>query len=218
MKPQNFLKNYLAISKKYPNIKILTVIKYFSPEESNIILNQAKSINIKDFSLAENRIQSAINKTWILKNSKSYFIGPLQTNKVKKTIEIFDVIESVDRLKLAIDIDKKSYDFWKKQEIYLQINISWEEQKSWFTPNNFQENYDNIIKLKNLNITWLMAMASKWSEAEIRNQFKKMKKIFDKIRIKNPNIKHLSMWMSWDYKMAIEQWANEVRLGSILFN
>lgn len=217
MNISNFSQHYKQIKSKYPDIKILIVTKYFSPEETETILAMARKDKLSNIYFAENKIQHAKQKTWTLKQVKSYLIGHLQSNKAKDAIELFDVIESVDSVNLATKLNSIAENKNIKQEIYLQINISWEEQKYWFDPKTFNENLDQISSLKNLKITWLMTMASIWNEKETKIQFEQMKLIFDKSKSLYPGIINLSMWMSWDYEIAIQAWATEVRLGSILF-
>ena len=217
MKIQNFLKNYAKISTRYPNVDIVVVTKYFTPEQTWFIIDQSKMMWLKDVSFWENRIQDSIQKSWILSKAHSHFIWRLQTNKVKKAVEIFDVIQSVDRFKLVIEIDKKSKELWIVQEIYLQINISGEEQKAWWMPDDFFQDYLKILELKNISVTWLMAMASKSEFWDVQSQFRLIKDMFDKCQNDNSKIKNLSLWMSSDYEMAIEEGATQVRLGRILF-
>ncbi len=213
----SFPKKYLEITNKYPHVQILIVTKYFNPEETEKIAKLIQDNNLTNVCLAENRIQQSIDKIITLNKFRSYFIGPLQSNKVKKAVEIFDVIESVSNLKLAKQISKEAKKQNKIQNIYLQINISWEEQKFWFKPWDFFNYFCEIIKLKNINPIWIMAIASKWEALKNEDEFKKMKITFDKLKKKYNKIKYLSMWMSQDFELAIACWANEVRLWKILF-
>lgn len=218
MNIESFPKKYQKIQNKYPNVQILVVTKYFNFDETKQIAKLAKDNNFNNICIAENRIKQSIDKKDLLTDFKSFFIGPLQSNKVKKAVEIFDVIESVSSLKLAKQISEIAKSQNKIQDIYMQINISEEGQKFWFDPWNFQEDFKQAFEIENINIIWLMAMASKWSEQEIKSQFDKMKLIFDELKNEYPQLRYLSMWMSEDFDLAIESWANEVRLGTVLFN
>lgn len=169
--------------------------------------------------IGENKIQEAEKKYHLLndymksKNVKLHFIGHLQSNKAKKAAEMSDVIETVDSLKLAGEIDKRAKEITKIQEIFIQVNIGDEPQKSGISPANLPSLLDRIRTMKNINLTGLMCIPPHSASPEdSRIYFKKMKKLFD-----NSGLKYLSMGMTGDYKIALEEGSNIVRIGTGIF-
>lgn len=198
---------------KYPQKpRLLAVTKYSDIKDINNAIENWVSI------IWENRLEIAEEK---FKNInikvEKHFIWTVQTKKLKKIFEIFDIIESIWSIKQLITIDEIATQEWKKANIYLQFNISKEEQKSWFDYEQIKEIFEISPKLKNTNMIWIMWMASIWNENETRKQFKLAKKIFEELKKQINTIKELSIWMSNDYKIALEQWATIVRIWSALF-
>ena len=214
----DFPGKFKKIQNANPNTAITVVTKYFSPEDTKNIHMLALESGINDLHLAENRIQQAIEKQEILSKVISHFIWPLQSKKAKKAVEIFDVIESVDRLKLLWEINNKSKDQWKIQEVYLQVNISNESQKQGFNKGEVIEVMKHEDEYQNVKISGLMGMASRSDDIEVSKQFGNIKALFDELSSKYPDLQNLSIWMSSDYKLAIKNWATSIRLWTILFS
>lgn len=226
----NFIVNYKKILSKYLSVSVVVVTKYLNPEEFKLFVCYVQKNWINNIKIGENRVLDAENKfltipNWLL--MKKCLIWHLQTNKVKKAVKIFDIIKSVDSLYLAEEISKQAKNIWKIQDIYLQINISNEDQKYWFKIHNsfldeindgFISLYSNIKLLSNIRIIWLMCIAENSDFQTVEKQFKLMKKYFDYTKTLDSNLKYLSMWMSWDYELAIQNWSNEIRIWSLLFN
>ncbi len=164
--------------------------------------------------IGENRLQSAKEKFSYLKGKFSkHFIGRLQTNKVKEVVSLFDYIHSVDSIKLARKIDKECLKQNKKVKVFYQINVSGEESKTGFSIEEFQENWKILKSFKNFDLIGLMTMAPYSKDIEkTRNSFKILKQITDEYMLK-----HLSMGMSNDYKIALEEGSTFVRIGSLFF-
>ena len=164
--------------------------------------------------IGENRIQEAREKfPQLPKHIKKHLIGHLQKNKAKDAVALFDLIESVDSEKLAHEIDKQARKIGKKMQIYIQVNISREHQKSGI----LEENLDNLIKvintLPNLELKGFMAIAEDTpDEKKLEKQFASMHRLKNKY-----NLPELSIGMSQDYKEAIKHGSTEVRLGSVIF-
>lgn len=155
--------------------------------------------------VGENKVQELESKN--IKGATTHLIGHLQTNKVKKAVELAEIIHSVDSLKVAKKIEQYS----PGHKVLIQINTSNEDSKSGLTPENTQE-LEEILKL-NLNVIGLMTIGPNTEdEVAIRNSFKKLKEIQDKY-----NLEHLSMGMSNDYEIAIEEGATMLRIGSVIF-
>ena len=173
-------------------------------------------------SIGENRIQEASKKFESFENMPNItrrFIGHLQTNKVNKCLELFDTIDSVDSIKLANKISNSARRLKKIIPILLEINTSGESQKHGFLSNQF----DEIVACfheSNIQINGLMTVGPRTSNKnEIRESFIRLREIKDKINQSQPRqrINELSMGMSGDYEIAIEEGSTMIRLGSALF-
>ncbi|MBC7188640.1 YggS family pyridoxal phosphate-dependent enzyme, partial [Candidatus Aerophobetes bacterium] len=152
---------------------------------------------------------------------KWHFIGHLQKNKVKRAVEIFDLIETVDSVSLAKEIDKRCARIGKIMPVLCEINIAKEKTKSGVYPEEVEDLILEISTLKNIKVLGLMTMGP-FSEnpEEIRPYFRKTRDIFQKLKEKSiPNVqmKYLSMGMSNSYKQAIEEGANIIRIGTRIF-
>ena len=184
-----------------------------------------KKYNEGLISFGENRVNELVQKFNLLpKDINWHMIGHLQTNKVKKIIPFISLIHSVDSLKLIDKIENESEKFDKKTNILLQVHIAKEKSKYGFNFEEVRDFFKNQLdeSYKNINIVGLMGMATFTNNKnQIRKEFKKLKILFDEIKSisqkNNQKIKILSMGMSSDYKIAIEERSNMVRIGSIIF-
>ncbi|MCQ2966577.1 MAG: YggS family pyridoxal phosphate-dependent enzyme [Alphaproteobacteria bacterium] len=161
----------------------------------------------------ENRVQEAVEKFIPLKEKypdlKLHLIGPLQTNKVKDAVALFDVIESVDRLELAEKLAKEMKKQGKNIPCFIQVNTGKEPQKSGCFPEDVEKFTQSCLDL-GLNVIGLMCIPPKDEEPSAHFAF--LKKLAKKV-----NLHELSMGMSADYTIAVEQGATFVRVGSALF-
>jgi len=152
---------------------------------------------------------------------KWHFIGHLQRNKVKKAVAIFDMIETVDSLRLAREIDKQCRLAGKIMPVLIEINSGREEQKSGVLPEDTVELIRNIAVLENIRIEGLMTMGPRSGDPEeSRPFFTITRDIFEHIKglnIAGVSMRYLSMGMTNSYKIAIEEGANIVRIGSRIF-
>ncbi|MGM5485382.1 MAG: YggS family pyridoxal phosphate-dependent enzyme [Nanobdellota archaeon] len=162
--------------------------------------------------VGESRIDEAYDKLPLLSGIKKHMIGHLQRNKVKDALELFDVIESVDSLKLAREIDRKARMKGIVAEVYFQINIGEEDSKYGVGLSEAQEFYSKLLSLTNLKVTGIMCIAPYLEPEGTRPYFRRMKELFDTLPVKN-----LSMGMSNDYRVALEEGSTEIRLGRKLF-
>ncbi|MEA2037674.1 MAG: YggS family pyridoxal phosphate-dependent enzyme [Nanoarchaeota archaeon] len=172
--------------------------------------------------IGENYIQEAEEKFDELKGKvKFHFIGHLQTNKVKRAVEIFDMIETVDSLKIAKEIDKRCGDIGKVMPILIEVNSGKEPNKDGVMPEGVVELVKGVSLLENIRIKGLMTMAPYFDNPEKdRPYFKEMNKLFEKLReinVSNVEMNILSMGMSDSYKIAIEEGSNMVRVGTKIF-
>jgi pyridoxal phosphate enzyme (YggS family) len=177
--------------------------------------------------IAENRVQSAKEKFSLIAAGNrpvvKHLIGHLQTNKAKDAVELFDLIQSVDSIKLVAEIDKRAAALGKVQDILLQVDIAREEQKFGLS----EEEVDGFLKYvegcAQVRVRGLMAMAPLTTDQEaIRSVFRRLREHFDRIKKEHPGsgrimMEHLSMGMSGDYSIAIEEGATMVRIGSAIF-
>ena len=194
--------------KEYPNASLLIVTK--NRPQSLVKLLISKGYNL----FGENKVQEAKEKFSSLehKNFNLHLIGPLQTNKVKLALTLFDTIQSIDRPKLIIEIAKQinSDIKIKTNDYFIQVNIGQELQKSGVLPNEAKELYKFAIS-KNLKIAGFMCIPP--FDEEPNEYFEKMCILRDDI---NPKLR-LSMGMSNDYEIALSINSNLVRVGSRIF-
>ena len=171
--------------------------------------------------IGENRVQELTAKNDFYLPVHKHFIGHLQTNKVKYIIDKVELIESVDSLRLAKEISKEAEKLGKVMDILLEINIGNEESKSGFRAEEVIDSAKEISKLVGVRIQGIMAIPPICEDEQIlRGYFKKMSKLFVDIgneKIDNSSMKILSMGMSDDFAVAIEEGANLVRIGTALF-
>lgn len=150
-----------------------------------------------------------------------HFIGYLQKNKVKKAVKLFDMIETVDSIELAEEIDRRCAQIDKVMPVLIEINSGREKQKTGVLPEKAAQLIREVSSLPNLRITGLMTMGPRSGDPEdSRPYFRETKKVFEKIKKLNlPHVemRYLSMGMTNSYKIAIEEGANMVRIGSKIF-
>ncbi len=172
--------------------------------------------------IGENYLQEAERAYEVIGNrAEWHFIGHLQSNKVKKAVNLFDMIETVDSVAIAGEIDKRCAQINKVMPVLIEINSGREEQKSGVFPEKAEQLIRQISSLPNLKITGLMTMGPFSGDPEdSRPYFVVTRKIFEelkKLAIPGVEMKHLSMGMTNSYKVAIEEGANIVRIGSKIF-
>ena len=193
-------------------VRIMAVTKTVPPEKVNFAVRQGLTL------LGENRVQEYLSKKdFYDKNAEVQFIGHLQTNKVKYIINDVTLIQSVDSLKLAQEINRLAEKNSKVMDILVEINIGDEESKSGVSADRAEELVRSISQMRNLSVKGLMAIPPVGSGEEI---FEKMHGIYLGIKEKNipgVNMDILSMGMSGDYELAIKHGSNMVRIGTKLF-
>ena len=173
--------------------------------------------------LGENYVQEAREKITVLSSYSVswHFIGHLQTNKAKVAVTLFDVIHSVDSLKLAKELHKQANKAGKVQQILIQVNIGNDPAKSGTTAENTRRLINEICHLENVSIRGLMTMPPFFDEPErVRPYFMALSELRDYIRkekIPNVSMDELSMGMTGDFEVAIEYGATLVRIGTAIF-
>ena len=180
------------------------------------VINEAIKLGLEV--VAENKVQEFRQKTEQIKGGIQHFIGHLQTNKVKYLVGKVELIQSVDSIHLAEEISKQSTKKNVVQNILCEINIGGELSKSGFTPLNAIENVLAVSKLKGIKVCGLMAMLPHSEDLGLLEKLcKDLRKIYDELINLGLPLKTLSMGMSNDYKIAIKNGSNMIRLGSIIF-
>ena len=169
----------------------------------------------RDF--GENYVQELAEKAEKLPTDiRWHFIGHLQTNKVKSIVPFIYLIHGVDSLKLLKEIDKQAEKNKRVIDCLLQVHIAQEETKFGFDETELLNS--ELKQFSNVRIKGLMGMASLTDDInKIRIEFKSLKILFEKLKTQNLELSILSMGMSADYKIAIEEGSNMVRIGSLLF-
>ena len=200
--------------KDFNDITLIAVSKTFSAEDI-VIVNKSGQIHF-----GENKVQELKSKFDILgsENIKWHLIGHLQSNKVKYVADFVYLIHSVDSLKLAEVINEQAKKHNRTIDILVQVNTSNEDQKSGIEPEDVRSLCLEISKLENVCIKGLMTIGMFTDDEEvIRDNFKSLKLVYDELKSDYPSFKYLSMGMTSDYKIAIEEGANMLRIGSAIF-
>ena len=204
-------------SKQPSRVKLIWVTKY----QSKKITEQA--VNYQAFELGENKVQTVLEK-YPLNSNLSYnlnFIGHLQSNKVRKIVPLASAIHSVDSPKLLQQIIKVCEEQQKKISVFFQLNISGETSKSGFTPKDFLNYAQHLTPNPWISYTGLMTMAPIYSNPNnTRTIFRQLKNTLNTITNQNShlqNMQELSMGMSQDFEIAIEEGSTCIRIGTDLF-
>ncbi len=226
LSPKEFDYNYSVIIKDIEK----AAIKAGRNPQDIILLAATKTVDVDAINYAinkgisyigENKVQEFLQKNDSVTEAHRHFIGHLQTNKVKDIIDKVEMIHSVDSLKLAKEISKQAQKKNLTMDILLEINIGEEESKWGFLPQNLEENLLQISKLANIFVKGLMAIPPVCEKPEENREFfKQMYKLFIDIKdkkIHNSSMEYLSMGMSDDFTVAIEEGSNIIRLGTALF-
>jgi pyridoxal phosphate enzyme (YggS family) len=203
-------------------ITIVAVSKGRTPEQ----IRQAVQAGLTD--IGENKVQEALLKHRLLSTVNSelstikwHMVGHLQSNKVKEAVEIFDLIQSVDSLRLAEEIDKQAARIRKIQDILIEVKTSAEESKFGLKPEETIEVIKEVAKFKNISIKGLMTIAPIMDNPQdARPYFRMLRELKDRINslsTVNRELLTLSMGMTDDFEVAIAEGSNMVRIGRAIF-
>jgi len=197
-------------------VQLVAAAKTRKPEE----ILEAVEAGVKI--IGENYAQEAERAYEVVGNkAKWHFIGHLQKNKVKKAVKIFDMLETVDSVEIAKEIDKRCAQIGKIMPVLIEINSGREKQKSGVLPENTEQLAREISAFPNIRVMGLMTMGPRsGNPADSRPYFVETKKLFEKIKklnLPNTEMRYLSMGMTNSYKIALEEGANIVRIGSKIF-
>ena len=161
--------------------------------------------------VGENYVQEAAEKREQVQGGRWHLLGHLQSNKARLAVSLFDLIESVDSVKLAQALSRQAAE--KRQDILLQVHLGDEETKTGFAPDTALDAAAKIAALPNISLLGLMGIAPNGTDP--RPYFQQLKQLFDRLPAENRQI--LSMGMSGDYEAAIEEGATLVRVGTAIF-
>jgi len=206
-----------TINRRPDEIIVVGITKYSEIEE----IQQSLACGLDH--IGESKVQQALKKYPQIVGATKHMVGHLQTNKVKAAVELFDMIESVDSYHLAQEIDTQCMKINRQMQILLQVNTSGELQKYGCAPSELFDLLKKISELKNLRVMGLMTMAPLIEDVfVVRDCFKKAKDLYEQARKSlaqgsSIEMKFLSMGMSDDYPIALEEGANMVRIGRAIF-
>jgi PLP dependent protein len=197
-------------------VKLVAAAKSRSPEEIMEAIGGGLEI------VGENYVQEAERAITAIGNSvKWHLIGHLQSNKAKIAVRLFDMIETIDSMKLAVAVDRACKDIIKVMPVLIEINSGEEVQKAGVLPRDALTLIKSMVELKSVKVMGLMTMGPFSDDPEdSRPYFKRTKMLFDELKTMNidgVDIRYLSMGMSSSYKIALEEGANLVRIGTMIF-
>jgi pyridoxal phosphate enzyme (YggS family) len=198
------------------SILVLGVTKTVEPD----VMREAFDAGLRNF--GENRVQEYLRKADIINRDCCWhIIGRLQTNKVKYLDQRVGMIHSLDRMELARVLDERGKKIGHEWDVLIQVNISGEDTKAGLSPENVRDFVNEASKLGNIKIKGLMTIAPYTVNPEdVRWVFRDLRKLavdIQRERIQNINMEYLSMGMSNDFEVAVEEGANIVRVGSAIF-
>lgn len=214
---ENDIKNACERVNRAPkDITLIAVTKTIEAER----INEALKSGIEN--IGENKVQEIMEKYDKIEYKPSWhLIGHLQTNKVKYIIDKVDLIHSLDSLKLAKEIDKRAGKINRVIDVLIQINIADENTKFGLSYKELDDFIIEVSAFENIRVQGLMAIVPYVTNPEeVRPYFRKMKEIFDGLEdspYEKINMKYLSMGMTNDYQIAIEEGSNMVRIGTGIF-
>jgi len=204
-----------ASGRKPEQVRLVAVSKMHGPQAVKAALAAGQIL------FGENYVQETQDKIAAVGPGPSWhFIGHLQSNKAKVAAELFDVVQSVDRLKLAKALDRHAGELGRKLGVLLQVNVGGEAQKSGCQPQDAAALAQEVAKLEHLELSGLMTMPPFFDDPErARPVFAELRRLGEKLGRDLPQgaMRHLSMGMSGDYEAAIAEGATLVRVGTAIF-
>ena len=208
--------NYLGIKKEIPEGVTLVVVSKTHPVEA---IQRIYDLGHRDF--GENKVQEMVEKAELLpKDIRWHMIGHVQSNKIRQMANFVHLIHGIDKAKRLKEVQKRAKNAGRVQDVLLQVKIANEDTKFGMTLQEAKEvlNAENVAKMQNVNIVGLMGMATFTDDMEqVREEFQALKKLYDELKTEFPQIQHLSMGMTADYQIALEEGSNMLRVGSAIF-
>lgn len=199
-----------------PGVLLVAAAKGRTPQEILEAIEAGVQI------IGENYVQEAEEAFSVIgRRAQWHMIGHLQRNKAKKAVEIFDMIETLDSVKLAQELEKHCARLHKVMPVLIEVNSGREPQKSGVFPEDAEALIREVAQLPHLKVLGLMTMGPRFGDPEdARPYFRETKKLFERLKalsIPNVEMRYLSMGMSNTYKVALEEGANIVRIGTKIF-
>ena len=206
----------LRAGRKPDEIKLVAVSKAFGLEHIRAAI--AAGITM----LGENKVQEAYQKIPLIEAKVSWhMVGHLQSNKAKQAAQLFDMIQSIDKVSIAEKLNRHLTALSKPMEVLIQVDLAGEETKFGIPEGELEELVQRIGEMENLNLKGLMIMPPFFSHPEdVRPYFRRLRQLLDQLNRKGvvtAELKELSMGMSHDFEVAIEEGATMVRLGTAIF-
>ncbi len=197
-------------------VELVGVTKYVPPESIQEAVDAGLAI------IGENRVQEAKRKIQAVKGDVSWhMIGHLQRNKVKAAVDLFDMIQSVDSLDLAAEIDKRCAAAGRRMDVLVEVKTAPEETKFGVSPCDAIDFIIEVSRFENIHVKGLMTIGTFTDdEGETRRCFRELRGLAEKARaldLTDAEIEYLSMGMSSDFRIAIEEGSNMVRIGTAIF-
>ncbi|MFC2002424.1 YggS family pyridoxal phosphate-dependent enzyme [Chloroflexota bacterium] len=209
--------NVKRILSELPNgVQLVAAAKTRGPED----ILRAVEAGVK--TIGENYVQEAETAYQVVGNKAEWhLIGHLQKNKVKRAVSIFDMVETVDSVEIAKEIDKRCAQVNKILPVLIEINSGREKQKTGVLPEDAEQLVREISGMPNIKIMGVMTMGPRFGDPESsRPHFKETRKIFERLKeldLPNVEMRYISMGMTNSYQIALEEGANIVRIGSKIF-
>lgn len=203
-----------ACGRSADEITVVAVTKTVGVPE----IRAALAAGVSDF--GENRVQEFLGKYGLFPEARWHFVGTLQTNKVKDVVGRASLIHSVDSLKLLHQIDRRATEAGVVQPVLLQVNVAGESRKHGFSPRDVGEALVETSRLDSVEVRGLMTMAPLARAEEVRWVFRELRELRDSLRampLNGVELDELSMGMSGDFRVAVEEGATIVRVGRALF-
>jgi PLP dependent protein len=204
---------------------IPSTVKLVAVSKTKPVADILEAYNTGQKSFGENRVQELLNKKDLLpEDIEWHLIGHLQTNKIRYVVPFISMIQSIDSFKLLSAVNNEALKINRVVDCLLQIHIASEETKFGFSMHNLTEDLqsDKMLNLRNVRICGIMGMATFTSDNEqVKKEFRYLKDCYDSLKSSffrsNACFKEISMGMSGDYKLAIEEGSTMVRIGSLIF-
>ncbi len=203
-----------CVGRSADEITIVAVTKTVGIED----IRQAITAGMRHF--GENRVQEFLGKYGLFPDVSWHFIGTLQTNKVKDVVGRACLIHSVDSLKLLDTIDRKAAEIGAIQDVLLEVNVAGEENKHGFAPSDLPDAMLEAARCENAQVRGLMTMAPLARPEDVRWVFRELRELRDSLRtsqVDGVELGELSMGMTNDYRVAVEEGATIVRVGRAIF-
>lgn len=217
MDKESLIRNAKEIKQSLPpEVLLVAAAKTRSPEEVKCVIEAGITVLGHNYVQEAERLKQSIDEPvqW-------HLIGHLQRNKVKKAVKLFDMIETIDSVELAEMVNKQCSAEGKIMPVLIEINSGKESNKTGVLPENVRSLILKINNLQNLRISGIMTMGPRFGNPEdARPYFRITRSLFEKLKdegIDGTEMRYLSMGMSNSYKIAIEEGANIVRIGNLLF-